>query len=609
MDHKIQTIIFPQDERHLICKELFYRGESGYYDKENKIFSMGYGQVCNLMTYINACSWRKWKKYTVAKSLSFHVVVEGPCAITYLGESLELFQEMRTDFKQIKDERSEKREIVFEYPENNEAMLGAEITALGICRIYDAFYTVSCDEKDMNYVRISLATTTCRKENFIKKTVALLKSDILGSDDEIKDNFEVHVVDNGNTLSKEEIEGKNVFLHPNPNTGGSGGFARGMYETRHLENPATHILLMDDDVLILPESIKRTYNILRLVKPEYKNHFINGAMLRYEQPYCQYEDLGTLSGTELFKPLKPKYDHRRFLDNLRCDSAYFNNPNTYGAWWYSCIPMEAVKENGYPMPFFVRGDDSEYALRYKAKYITMNGICLWHMGFSAKFNGAMDIYQQFRNLLILQASTEGIVVGIDLHDIFRRYFKNDIRKFNYCACDQYLRAFEDFLKGPSFIETCNGEQIVKDNVALNEKFVPLSEHPEISIYDARECFKEGARPAVSRFMGMFHWWFTDNGHKALKKPKDIGLPIGGFNFTVQLTKMAGVRKYASVNPYAETVSIRQMDVPRYKALMKKFKALEKDYKKRRPEIERQYREAHPYLTSEEFWVKYLGLDK
>ena len=53
---------------------------------------------------------------------------------------------------------------------------------------------------------------------------------------------------------------------------------------------ATHILLMDDDVAVSPESIKRTYNLLKILNDEYKNAFISGAMLNYEVGDEQWED-------------------------------------------------------------------------------------------------------------------------------------------------------------------------------------------------------------------------------------------------------------------------------------------------------------------------------
>ena len=71
----------------------------------------------------------------------------------------------------------------------------------------------------------------------------------------------------------------------NKNAGGAGGFTRTIIETKKQEeeNGLTHILLMDDDVVMQPESIYRTYKILTLLKEEYKDAFIGGECL--EQQY------------------------------------------------------------------------------------------------------------------------------------------------------------------------------------------------------------------------------------------------------------------------------------------------------------------------------------
>lgn len=63
---------------------------------------------------------------------------------------------------------------------------------------------------------------------------------------------------------------------------------------------ATHVLLMDDDVLILPESIKRTYALLKVLKPLYHNCFVSGAMLYYENMSTQHEDIGTVTTEGFF---------------------------------------------------------------------------------------------------------------------------------------------------------------------------------------------------------------------------------------------------------------------------------------------------------------------
>ena len=149
-------------------------------------------------------------------------------------------------------------------------------------------------ESDIREVELSLATTTCFKEDYIIHNMELLKHEILESDDEISRHFYIHVVDNGRTLEPEKYNCDRLTVHPNKNVGGSGGFARGMMESLHQQPKATHVLLMDDDVIILPESLKRTYTLLTLLKPEHQGKFIAGAMLAMEDMCVMHEDLGTV---------------------------------------------------------------------------------------------------------------------------------------------------------------------------------------------------------------------------------------------------------------------------------------------------------------------------
>ena len=48
---------------------------------------------------------------------------------------------------------------------------------------------------------------------------------------------------------------------------------------------------------------------------------------------------------------------------------------------------------------------------------------------------------------------------------------------------------------------------------------------------------------------------------------------------------------------------------RYQQIMDRWKALKSELKERGDEVRAAYKEAQPYLTSTEFWEKYLGLDE
>ena len=85
---------------------------------------------------------------------------------------------------------------------------------------------------------------------------------------------------------------------------------------------------------------------------------------------------------------------------------YEDKENMYAGWWYCCIPVSKMDINKLPLPLFIRGDDVEYSIANHAKFITLNGICIWHMGFTTKYNPAMELYQVHRNSLIIQATSD-----------------------------------------------------------------------------------------------------------------------------------------------------------------------------------------------------------
>ena len=140
-------------------------------------------------------------------------------------------------------------------------------------------------------IRDRLCTTTFLKEDYIIPNIELVKNEVLAADDVIAKNFHMFVIDNGRTLDAEALSDEGVTILPNPNVGGSGGFARGMMEAMKHDENFTHVLLMDDDVSISTESLRRTFNLLSLATGKYKNAFINGAMLVAEEPNRQFEDV------------------------------------------------------------------------------------------------------------------------------------------------------------------------------------------------------------------------------------------------------------------------------------------------------------------------------
>ena len=71
---------------------------------------------------------------------------------------------------------------------------------------------------------LSIATTTCCKEDFITRNVNLLRKYLFKEEDtDITEHVFLNIIDNGRTLDPKEFSGHNIKVFPNLNTGGSGG--------------------------------------------------------------------------------------------------------------------------------------------------------------------------------------------------------------------------------------------------------------------------------------------------------------------------------------------------------------------------------------------------
>ena len=135
----------------------------------------------------------------------------------------------------------------------------------------------------------------------------------------------------------------------------------------------------------MPESLIRTFNLLSLARGKYKDAFINGAMLSLEDPIRQFEDVSHVVDTAVYARLKQDLDVSKLSDILLNERQDIEVSKAYGAWWYSCIPVEAILKNGLPVPFFIRCDDVEFGMRNNPVYMTMDGICVWHASFEGRF--------------------------------------------------------------------------------------------------------------------------------------------------------------------------------------------------------------------------------
>ena len=611
---KLQNLIFTEKyglDEHWWMQYRTNTGRRLRYDNINSRYFVEKGTSIDAFTYLNAITVRKWRKYTNVDDITLNLTVKGEFYIQLFGHYYESGEIKKEWIKRQRFHCPEVTEVSITFPDKlDSSVCGFYIEASTDMELYSGYYSTFVKESIVKDVKIAIASTTFKKEEYIENNIRVLERELFYSDEIAGQHIVMNVIDNGRTLDGEKYNSEYVHIYPNQNVGGAGGFTRGILEALRAEKKPTHVLLMDDDVKILPESLIRTYSLLALIKGEYDRHFISGAMLFMEHMNIQHEDVGYVHKDGSFGPRKPGFQLHLWDHVLMNEEEYEPMPNSYAGWWYCCIPVKTMDMKDLPIPLFIRGDDVEYSVKQNAQFITMNGICIWHKGFANKYNAALELYLVHRNSLITQAMS-GIYQDIDFIKRIDEFFWKEIKRLSYQSCELLLDAIEDYLNGPEFMMTPQGERIMKQQGAKNEKMKVIRnirEYSELDVDLDMGRVYEGIYDQAE-LKGFAKFWFniTRNGHigpKWLLK-KEIGvIPYDWFEAPAKEYMKAEV---LAVNPVDKTAYLRIRSRKRYLELTKRRKRLMHKYKTQGKEIAEQYRKAAETLKSESFWKQYLKM--
>ena len=147
-----------------------------------------------------------------------------------------------------------------------------------------------------------------------------------------------------------------------PNLGGSGGYARVMYEA--LATPETQqILFMDDDILLEPDSVLRAVAFSRFAR---EPMLVGGQMLSL-QARSQLSTMGEVVDRHkfLWRNAPQTEPHHDLAERTLRTTPWLHRrvDVDYNAWWMCLIPRVVAEDLGLPLPLFIKWDDAEYGLR------------------------------------------------------------------------------------------------------------------------------------------------------------------------------------------------------------------------------------------------------
>jgi galactofuranosylgalactofuranosylrhamnosyl-N-acetylglucosaminyl-diphospho-decaprenol beta-1,5/1,6-galactofuranosyltransferase len=291
-------------------------------------------------------------------------------------------------------------------------------------------------------IRLGVVITTYNRSDYVRANLAHLERALAGSP-ELAECVRVVVVDNARNVVLPTFTATHVTTLANPNTGGAGGFTRGLMHLRD-EGWATHALFMDDDVSFDPEILERTIALMAHATDPML--CVAGAMLANQRPTEIFEAGAGFCGTRLDTnhPFGQGLDLEEPDELLRADVE--NGPIDYGAWWFYAFPLTLTRAN--PLPVFVRGDDVLWGLLHAGGHtVTCRGIGLWHDDFETR-NGPHAWFYETRNLALVGVLA---VPGYRWWHLLTRYVNlcaRSMLSLKYDSAANITFAVQEFLRGP-----------------------------------------------------------------------------------------------------------------------------------------------------------------
>lgn len=463
------------------------------------------------------------------------------------------------------------------------------------------FYKASyCSDREVNRDnKLAIVTCTFKREDYINKNIRLFER-FIEENPELNDKIKLIVVDNGKTLDVNRSNDR-VKIIPNMNAGGAGGFTRGLMDIMEQNVGFTRVLFMDDDVEIFPESFYRTLILSNYLKEEFKDSFINGAMLDLYDKSKFFENLA----------IQDKLWVRAFhssqnlnLNNIlkinNIPTSVFENEyeKVDTAWWFHCFDVSCVQKKGLPSPIFFRGDDVEWSWRnYGEHHISMNGICVWHAPFAFRVSKVADYYYLPRNMFYINS-------------IFTKNFKHTysqyyIEKFNYLlksydytSLDLLLKSMKDILKGSNIFRENPEEQFKNVNKIAKQVEYRTATNDEIETaqngyFKSKKWRKKLVKYIDKGFIKIPKFLFKKHAIVSEWYP-----PVEAF---------ALVREVAVVNLFTNKTTIRRYDRKKTLYYKKEFYKLLKQIDSNYDKLHTDYINAHKEFSTFAFWEKYLEL--
>lgn len=411
------------------------------------------GRRVSFGTYFNAFPASYWQHWTSVRNVTLTVRTSGPATVlVYRSNGSGVRQRIETRevdgvttsaFDLVLDQYSDGGFIWFDIVADEKAAVfeGAEWTT---------------EQAPVREGKASIGITTFNKPDYCIWTLMNLADapEVLDVVDRI------FLIDQGDRRVDAQPEypevaerlGETLQIVTQPNLGGSGGFARAMSET--LARPdSDFVQLLDDDVRIEPESIRRSvvfgrYASVPTIVGAHMFDLLDRPKLH---AWAEVVDDVPFMWRALYQEKLP---HDFSVANLRqSPMLHMRLDADYNGWWMCLIPVSIIREIGLPLPAFIKWDDAEYSLRAReAGYptVSMPGVALWHVSWVGK-DDTIDwqAYFHARNRIVAGLLHSQIPGGGTLLRHSRRVDLKHLMMMQYYPVALRHQALRDVLSGPA----------------------------------------------------------------------------------------------------------------------------------------------------------------
>ena len=412
------------------------------------------GERVSFGSYFNAFAASYWRRWTVVNEVRLVINTSGAGQIAVYRTNARGVP-LRIDTRDIAGDAIQS---VFDLPLQTFGDGGFywfEIIAATEVVLDSAQWWVA--ESDRPHGTLTLSTTTYNKPDYVVRNLGLMSQDpnLLGVLDQvlIVDQGTEKVVDEPGYTEAAASLGELVDVIEQPNMGGSGGFARGQYEST-VRGLSDYVVLLDDDISIETESFIRLATFADMCKSP---TLVGGHMFDLLNR-TSLHTFGEIVDPNTWQPTVPGADqylsHNFNKYGLR-ESRWMHTriDVDYNGWWMCLIPTRVIREVGLSLPLFIKWDDVEYGLRARDHgfpTVSLPGSAVWHIAWGDKDDlvGWQAYFHERNRLLTCMLHTSRPKGGQVLYYSQTQDLKHLV-SMQYYTIQGRLLGQRDLLAGPS----------------------------------------------------------------------------------------------------------------------------------------------------------------